>query len=306
MNRNSFNEEALKNSKGPHGISNYVRETKISRNEKCPCGSGKKFKKCCINKQQNHMKEYIPVNTIGKKSLKVLTDKNKLQQLRNQCQSDQDFYENKFFPIWNSLGNKHIKNFQNIWSFISKLRINQFEKYKDNTVIQLIRTMTNEEYQQMNIKKSIQAPSWTADPNYVTNFKNFPILTGSTKHVVIVMGIFYVKDILHAHEIESEYFLKKGANPISTSVLLNWYTEDIEQVYGTSIENLYITHEQCGNSFDNYLLVFKKRGIKLNGFIDKNGVYSTKDITGKKELFFTNYTKQIKANKNWVDNYFFK
>jgi len=120
------------------------------------------------------------------------------------------------------------------------------------------------------------------------------------------MGIFYVKDILHAHEIESEYFLKKGANPISTSVLLNWYTEDIEQVYGTSIENLYITHEQCGNSFDNYLLVFKKRGIKLNGFIDKNGVYSTKDITGKKELFFTNYTKQIKANKNWVDNYFFK
>ena len=30
--------------------------------------------------------------------------------------------------------------------------------------------------------------------------------------------IFYVKDILHAHEIESEYFLKKGANPISSLI----------------------------------------------------------------------------------------
>ena len=304
MNRNSFNEQTLKNSKGPHGISNYVRETKISRNEECPCGSGKKFKKCCINKQQDQIKEYISVNTIGKKSLKVLTNKNKLQQLRNRCQSDQDFYENIFFPIWNSLGNKHIKKFQNVWSFISKLRINQSDKYEDDAVIQLIRTMTNEEYQQMNVKGSIQAPSWTADPNYVTNFKSFPILTGSTEHVVIVMGLFYVKDILYAHEIESEYFLKKGASPISTSVLLNWYPEDIEQVYGTSIENLYITHEQCGNSFDNYLSVYKKRGIELKGFIDNNGVYSTKDITGKKMLFLSNYKDQIRANKNWIENYF--
>ena len=24
-------------------------KTKIERNEKCPCGSGKKYKKCCIN-----------------------------------------------------------------------------------------------------------------------------------------------------------------------------------------------------------------------------------------------------------------
>lgn len=31
--------------------SQYVRkEKKIMRNDKCPCGSGKKFKSCCINK----------------------------------------------------------------------------------------------------------------------------------------------------------------------------------------------------------------------------------------------------------------
>ena len=28
------------------------REPKIQRNQTCPCGSGKKFKNCCINKNQ--------------------------------------------------------------------------------------------------------------------------------------------------------------------------------------------------------------------------------------------------------------
>lgn len=29
-----------------------VREYKIGRNDPCPCGSGLKFKKCCINKPE--------------------------------------------------------------------------------------------------------------------------------------------------------------------------------------------------------------------------------------------------------------
>ena len=29
-----------------------VRRIKIGRNEPCPCGSGKKFKKCCIDKSK--------------------------------------------------------------------------------------------------------------------------------------------------------------------------------------------------------------------------------------------------------------
>jgi SWIM/SEC-C metal-binding protein len=27
-------------------------DPKVGRNDPCPCGSGKKFKKCCMNKQQ--------------------------------------------------------------------------------------------------------------------------------------------------------------------------------------------------------------------------------------------------------------
>ena len=29
-------------------VSTVVKEPKIQRNEKCPCGSGKKYKKCCL------------------------------------------------------------------------------------------------------------------------------------------------------------------------------------------------------------------------------------------------------------------
>lgn len=31
----------------------YVRENpKIGRNDPCPCGSGRKYKKCCMNKKE--------------------------------------------------------------------------------------------------------------------------------------------------------------------------------------------------------------------------------------------------------------
>ena len=34
-----------------------LKYTGIGRNELCPCGSGKKFKKCCINEVQNDTQE---------------------------------------------------------------------------------------------------------------------------------------------------------------------------------------------------------------------------------------------------------
>jgi uncharacterized protein YchJ len=32
------------------GTMPVVTHTEVGRNEKCPCGSGKKYKKCCLNK----------------------------------------------------------------------------------------------------------------------------------------------------------------------------------------------------------------------------------------------------------------
>ena len=34
----------------PETMVTQVRRVKIGRNDPCPCGSGRKFKKCCINK----------------------------------------------------------------------------------------------------------------------------------------------------------------------------------------------------------------------------------------------------------------
>ncbi len=45
---NIFSEEHRKVLyKGQKSSKTYVREAKIGRNEPCPCGSGKKYKKCC-------------------------------------------------------------------------------------------------------------------------------------------------------------------------------------------------------------------------------------------------------------------
>lgn len=46
--KNIFNEDKLKTLyQGQKSSRTYIREAKIERNEPCPCGSGKKYKKCC-------------------------------------------------------------------------------------------------------------------------------------------------------------------------------------------------------------------------------------------------------------------
>lgn len=48
---NTYQELYLPKTKQIKGrIINVRTEPKIQRNELCPCNSGKKFKKCCINK----------------------------------------------------------------------------------------------------------------------------------------------------------------------------------------------------------------------------------------------------------------
>lgn len=41
-----------------------------NRNKKCMCGSGKKFKNCCLDKIPELKKKYIEAVTIDKKSLR--------------------------------------------------------------------------------------------------------------------------------------------------------------------------------------------------------------------------------------------
>ncbi|MCL2322252.1 MAG: SEC-C domain-containing protein [Oscillospiraceae bacterium] len=43
--------------------------TKISRNELCPCGSGKKYKNCCMDKENEIKKEVLEDNKVSKASI---------------------------------------------------------------------------------------------------------------------------------------------------------------------------------------------------------------------------------------------
>ncbi|WP_250278638.1 SEC-C metal-binding domain-containing protein [[Clostridium] colinum] len=46
--KNIFTEEQLKTLfRGQRSSTTFIREPKIERNDPCPCGSGKKYKKCC-------------------------------------------------------------------------------------------------------------------------------------------------------------------------------------------------------------------------------------------------------------------
>jgi preprotein translocase subunit SecA len=36
----------------PEKLEPYQAENKVGRNEPCPCGSGKKYKKCCLLKEK--------------------------------------------------------------------------------------------------------------------------------------------------------------------------------------------------------------------------------------------------------------
>lgn len=38
----------------PRAVTGQRHHIKIGRNEPCPCGSGKKYKKCCIDKETTH------------------------------------------------------------------------------------------------------------------------------------------------------------------------------------------------------------------------------------------------------------
>jgi len=73
--------------------------TKISRNAPCPCGSGKKYKKCCLQKDEAqsinqrvslHSSEKIPVGAVDdldnlSNSVVDLIDKGKLDEAEQAC-----------------------------------------------------------------------------------------------------------------------------------------------------------------------------------------------------------------------------
>ncbi|MBS9767453.1 MAG: SEC-C domain-containing protein [Flavobacteriaceae bacterium] len=50
----TFNEDLLKNDEFENQSNAPISNKKVGRNDPCPCGSGKKYKKCCLRKRKFH------------------------------------------------------------------------------------------------------------------------------------------------------------------------------------------------------------------------------------------------------------
>jgi len=55
------------------------KEPKISRNASCPCGSGKKYKKCCLIKQEEYAAKQLEARRMIE-NVKETADKGKIEK----------------------------------------------------------------------------------------------------------------------------------------------------------------------------------------------------------------------------------
>lgn len=266
-------------------------EKKIGRNEPCPCGSGLKYKKCCLLKKP--MKSVKKEDETQKgilipKSLKSeIESVKKMKVALKKYKNDQQFMERWFYPIWSSHGNMHMKNFKQVWEFISSLKVKPtyvIRTMENNYgLVPLFRCMTVEEYDQMCLSNEALSPSWTDQYNLVTHFKNHQIQTGVTKKNMIVMSLFKVEDVLFNFETEGEHLLKIGTVPIATELIFDWTVQDVEQTYGHPIEKLYITHEQNNNGFSDGTDILINKGLELKNWYKVDEVWYSSNCTKKKQ-----------------------
>lgn len=80
--------------------------SKISRNEPCPCGSGKKYKKCCLNRDEeitrnnqsiypaNNFEEYDELDNLSNSVIDLIND-GKLDDAENICKELLKRYPNQ-------------------------------------------------------------------------------------------------------------------------------------------------------------------------------------------------------------------
>lgn len=76
---------------------------KIGRNESCPCGSGKKYKKCCISSKQTSVKLF---SWMDKKGAHVVApgEKPTPEQLKKMTENYQKEIRNS--PMWEAMVKK--------------------------------------------------------------------------------------------------------------------------------------------------------------------------------------------------------
>jgi hypothetical protein len=260
----------------------------IGRNSNCPCGSGKKYKRCCYGNEENIVDTTTQTpkefnwDKFFTKYKEYLFSVDKLHLVKSSYRDDTDFFQRFFFFLWSKFGNQYMQNFDRVWKWVSNLKI---EKGSIRTLngkekfIPLFRCMTIEEFESMK-DGTIKSPSWTTEYQYVTHFKSHQIQTKTTLKSMIVCALFDYDDILHISDLsENECFMKYKSKPMDIQVLVEWGVSDVERIHGHPINSLYLTHSECANGFDNIVETLFKRGLDLKGWVkgEDNVWYSETD-----------------------------
>lgn len=98
-----------------------VKKNKIGRNDPCPCGSGKKYKKCCINKKNSFNKDIIDLIFQGKHALE---EQRKSQQGLGRPIISTIHQGYRFVAVGNKL--KYSKNWLTFHDFLRSYLVDTF------------------------------------------------------------------------------------------------------------------------------------------------------------------------------------
>jgi len=247
---------------------------KTGRNDKCFCGSGLKYKKCCINKVTNinpitnhskRMEELLPnSNDLYGIVLGIYKwDDSKIQKVGNQMMNNlldnkievseilksifkidfneyQSLFEKHVFLPYFFVGSRFNKRFNEYYDFISEFSIGSLEPKKPNLnmCFDVFRVMTIEEYNNLKNGDGIESPSFSLSPFCIEDFFNNNILHGVTnKNVIVKLSINTFDIIYKSPTREEEVLLKKGSVPNSIDKIFEIGIDDVIEDYGKEILN---------------------------------------------------------------------
>lgn len=269
-----------------------MMNSKVGRNEKCPCGSGKKFKKCCLEKDNvinvnsngesiRRIKELIPnsytKNSMGRTSKNqklgnkmmddLLKNKNEIREIlktvsKNGIVDYFKFFGEYIYTPYYLVGNMYHQRFKEYYDFISEFSLGSIrqEDRGINSLMDVYRVMSIEEYNNLINGGGIESPSFTKNVNTLFYFFNNNILFGITKKNVMVKLTIKVKDIICIPPSkEDEVLLKKGIVPNSIEKFFEYSIDDVIKDYGENI----INHIPIPNSVNNF---YTEDYIKSLGF----------------------------------------
>lgn len=233
---------------------------KIGRNEKCYCGSGKKYKKCCLDKDKEininpnsesirRIKKLIPnyytMNSMGRTSYSqkignkmmddLLKNKNEIREIlktvsKNEIRDYFEFFGEYIYTPYYLVGNMYHQRFKEYYNFISEFSLGSIrDKDSDlNDLTDVYRVMSIEEYNNLINGGGIESPSFTSNVNKLFYFFNNNILFGITKKNVMVKLSVKVKDIICIPPSkEDEVLLKKGIVPNSIEKFFEYSIDDV-------------------------------------------------------------------------------